>query len=96
MHGCCRQSAKKKKRGKKESWNVREFGGSGRDKKWKEVKKGKCKGTCVEEKNRGGKKGKKEEERNAVHVWRIKKEGKKNKKEMVSQYFHNIFTIFLQ
>ena len=47
----------------------------------------------MEEKNRGGKKRKKEEERNAVHVWRIKKEGKKNKKEMVSQYFHNIFTI---
>ena len=33
----------------RESWNVLEFGGSDRDKKWKEVKKEKCKGTCVEE-----------------------------------------------
>ena len=29
---------------KKESWNVLEFGGSGRDKKRKEVKKEKCSG----------------------------------------------------
>ena len=37
-------------------------------------------GTCVEEKFSGKKKGeKKKEERNAV--WRIKKEGKKRKKE---------------
>ena len=50
-----------------------EFGGSGRLQKKKEVKKEKCKGTCVEEK----KKRKKKEKRNAVHVWRIKKEGKK-------------------
>ena len=35
------------------------------DKKRKEVKKEKCKGTCVEEKKRGEKKEKKEE-RNAV------------------------------
>ena len=50
-----------------------EFGGSGRLQKKKEVKKEKCKGTCVEEK----KKRKKKEKRNAVHVWRIKKERKK-------------------
>ena len=36
--------------------NVLEFGGSGRLQKRKEVKKEKCKGTCVEEKKRGGKK----------------------------------------
>ena len=35
-------------------------------KKRKEVKKEKCKGTCVEEKKRGGKKKEKKEERNAV------------------------------
>ena len=40
---------KKKKKRKKESWNVLEFGGSGRLQKRKEVKKEKCKGTCVEE-----------------------------------------------
>ena len=63
----------------------------------KEKKKGKkekkC-GTCVEDKKRGKKKekkGKKKRKRNAVHVWRIKKERKKN--EMVSQYFCNTFTI---
>ena len=55
----------RKKKGKKESWNVLEFGGSGRDKKRKEVKKEKCKGTCVEEKKRGEKKEKKKE-RNAM------------------------------
>ena len=43
-----------------------EFGGSGRLQKRKEVKKEKCKGTCVEEKKRGGKKKEKKEERNAV------------------------------
>ena len=57
---------KKKMKRKKESWNVLEFGGSGRDKKRKEVKKEKCKGTCVEEKKRGGKKKEKKEERNEV------------------------------
>ena len=57
---------KKNEERKKESWNVLEFGGSGRDKKRKEVKKEKCKGTCVEEKKRGGKKKEKKEERNAV------------------------------
>ena len=31
--------SKKKKKRKKESWKFLEFGGSGRDKKWKEVKK---------------------------------------------------------
>ena len=56
------------------------FGGSGRLQKWKEVKKEKCQGTCVEEKKKG-KKGKKKRKRNAVHVWRIKKEGKKRKKK---------------
>ena len=56
----------KKMKRKKESWNALEFGGSGRDKKRKEVKKEKCKGTCVEEKKRGGKKKEKKEERNAV------------------------------
>ena len=40
----------RKKKRKTESYNVLEFGGSGRDKKRKEVKKEKCKGTCVEEK----------------------------------------------
>ena len=48
-----RKKKKEKKKRKKESWNVMEFGGSGRDKKRKEVKKEKCKGTCVEEKKRG-------------------------------------------
>ena len=43
----------------RESWNVLEFGGSDRDKKWKEVKKEKCKGTCVEEKKKREKKKKK-------------------------------------
>ena len=61
-----------------------EFGGSGRLQKRKEVKKEKCKGTCVEE-----------EKKNAVCVWRTKKEEKKKKKKrkMVSQYFHSTFTI---
>ena len=53
---CLEEKKKKKKRRKKESWKVLEFGGSGRDKMRKEVKKEKCKGTCVEEKKRGGKK----------------------------------------
>ena len=42
------------------------------------------------------KKKEKKRKRNAVCVWRIKKEGKKRKKkreEMVSQHFHNTFTI---
>ena len=56
----------------------------------KEVKKEKCKGTCVEEKNRGEKRRRKK----CGSVWRTKKEGKKKKKkEMVSQYFYNTFTI---
>ena len=50
---------KKKKKRKKENWNVLEFGGSGRLQKKKEVKKEKCKGTCVEDKRRGEKKGRK-------------------------------------
>ena len=33
-------------------WNILEFGGSGREKKRKEGKKEKSKGTCVEEKKR--------------------------------------------
>ena len=49
-----------------------EFGGSGRLQKKKEVKKEKCKGTCVEEKKKRKKK------KNAVRVWRIKKRGEKN------------------
>ena len=62
------------------------FGGSGRDKKRKEVKKEKCKGTCVKEKKKGKK--------NAVRVWRIKKEGKKKeKKRKKRKWYHNIFTI---
>ena len=70
-----------------------EFGGSGRDKKRKEVKKEKCKGTCVEEKKRGEKRRRKK----CGSVWRTKKEGKKKgkkkkrEKEMVLQYFHNKF-----
>ena len=63
-----------------------EFGGSGRDKKRKEVKKEKCKGTCVEEKRWG----KKKKEKNAVRVWRIKKEGEKKEKR------GNDITIFSQ
>ena len=73
------------------------FGGSGRDKKRKEVKKEKCKGTCVEKKKRGQKKGKRRRKK-CGSVWRIKKEGKKKgKKEeengitIFSQYFYNKF-----
>ena len=55
-----------------------EFGGSGRDKKWKEVKKEKCKGTCVEEKKR--------RKKCSTCV-----EDKKREKKMVSQYCHNKF-----
>ena len=62
-----------------------EFGGSGRLQKRKEVKKGKCKGTCVEERKKGIKR-KKKRKRNAVRVWRIKKREKKG----------NGITIFLQ
>ena len=73
---------KKKNKRERESWNVLEFGGSDRDKKWKEVKKEKCKGTCVEEKKKGKrrrkkcgtcvkdkKEGKKEEERNGITIF---------------------------
>ena len=59
MYGCCRQSADRERERERESWNVLEFGGSDRDKKWKEVKKEKCKGTCVEEKKKREKKKKK-------------------------------------
>ena len=61
MYGCCRQSAEREREREREreSWNVLEFGGSDRDKKWKEVKKEKCKGTCVEEKKKREKKKKK-------------------------------------
>ena len=72
-----------------------EFGGSGRDKKRKEVKKEKCKGTCVEEKKRGQKKGKRRRKK-CGSVWRIKKEGKKKRKKRRRKWYHNIFTIFLQ
>ena len=61
---------------KKESWNVLEFGGSGRDKKRKEVKKEKCKGTCVEEKKRGGKKKEKKEEEKSKGIFLVKGERK--------------------
>ena len=61
-------------------------------KRRKKEKKKRSKSTCGGEKKRGKKEGKKEG--NMVHVWRIKKEGeKKKKKEMLSQYFHNLFTI---
>ena len=43
----------RKKKKKKKSWNILEFGGSGRLQKRKEVKKEKCKGTCVEKKKKG-------------------------------------------
>ena len=59
-----------------------EFGGSGRLQKKKEVKKEKCKGTCVKEK----KKGKKEKKCGTCveDKKRGKKKGKKKKeKEMV-------------
>ena len=63
MHGCYRQSAKRKgrknKRGRMRAlWNILEFGGSGREKKRKEGKKEKSKSTCVEEKKRGEKRRK--------------------------------------
>ena len=61
-----------------------ELGRSDRLQKRKVVKKEKWKGMCVEEKKQREKKKRK---RNAVRVWRIKKEGKK----IVSQYFHNKF-----
>ena len=60
--------------------------------KRKVVKKEKWKGMCVEEKKQREKRGKKKRKRNAVRVWRIKKGKKKKEKEIVSQYFHNIFT----
>ena len=67
-----------------------EFGGSGRLQKRKEVKKEKCKDTCVKEEKKGKKRKKKK--RNAVRVWRIKKKGKKGKKKK-RKWYHNIFTI---
>ena len=57
-------------------WSLEEWQGKNGGKKDKKEKRT---GTCVEEKFSGEKKGKEEEERNAV--WRIKKEGKKRKKE---------------
>ena len=87
-----REKGKKKKKRKKESWNVVEFGGSGRLQKRKEVEKEKCKGTCVKEK----KKGKKEKKCGTCVEDKKrgkKKEKKKKEKEMVSQYFHNTFII---
>ena len=51
-----------------------ELGRSDRLQKRKVVKKEKWKGMCVEEKKQREKKKRK---RNAVRVWRIKKEGKK-------------------
>ena len=59
-----------------------EFGGSGRLQKRKEVKKEKCKGTCVEEK-------KKKKKKKCGMCVEDKKEGKKRKKK----WYHNIFTI---
>ena len=56
-------------------WSLEEWQGK---KGGKKDKKEKRTGTCVEEKF-SGKKGEKKKERNAV--WRIKKEGKKRKKE---------------
>ena len=74
-------------------WNILEFGGSGREKKRKEGKKEKSKGTCVEEKKRGKKKEKRKKKE--MPCVEDKKRGKKKekKKEMLSQYFHNSFTI---
>ena len=88
---------KKKKKKKKEEGELErsKFGGSVRLQKWKEVKKEKCQGTCVEEKKKR-KKGKKKRKRNVVHVWRIKKEGKKRKKKRKGKWYHNIFTILSQ
>ena len=63
-----------------------EFGGSGRLQKKKEVKKEKCKGTCVEEK----KKRKKKEKKCGTCV-EDKERGEKNMK-----WYHNIFTILSQ
>ena len=83
---------------KKESWNAltSEFGGSGRLQKRKEVKKEKWKGMCVEEKKQREKKEKKKKKKCGMCVKdkkRGEKKGKKRKKKMVSQYFHNTFTI---
>ena len=52
----------RKKKGRRRAlWSILEFGGSDREKKRKEGKKEKNKGTCVEEKKRGKKNGKKKE-----------------------------------
>ena len=87
MRGCYRRSAKKKKGRRRALWSILEFGGSDREKKRKEGKKEKNKGTCVEEKKRGKKKGKKKEMQYVCGG--EKKRGKK--KEILSQYFHNKF-----
>ena len=79
------REGKKKKKRKKESWNVVEFGGSGRLQKKKEVKKEKCKGTCVEEKKKRKKK------KCGTCVEDKKKRGKKYMK-----WYHNIFAILSQ
>ena len=62
-----------------------EFGGSGRLQKKKEVKKEKCKGTCVEEKKKRKKK------KCGTCVEDKKKRGKKYMK-----WYHNIFAILSQ
>ena len=90
MHGCYRQSAKRKgrknKRGRLRAlWNILEFGGSGRE------KKSKC--TCVEEKKRGEKKENKRRKCGTCVEEKKRGEKKEKKKEMLSQYFHNTFTI---
>ena len=64
-----------------------EFGGSGRLQKKKEVKKEKCKGTCVEEK----KKRKKKREKKCGTCVEDKKRGEKKMK-----WYHNIFAILSQ
>ena len=62
----------------------------------KKDKKEKSRGTCVEEKIRGKKKKRKKKRRTEMPCVedkkRVEKKGKK-KKEMLSQYFHNSFTI---
>ena len=68
------EEVQRKKKGRRRAlWSILEFGGSDREKKRKEGKKEKNKGTCVEKKKRGKKKRKKEG--NAVRMWRRKKEG---------------------
>ena len=65
-----------------------EFGGSSREKRGKKEKK------II--KIRVWRRKKREKEGNMIRVWRRKKRGKKEKKKMLSHYFHNTFIINLK